>query len=237
MTTLHLALRYTHISMGMLALMSGAAAMTFRKGSRLHRRSGTVFSVAMLIMAATGAFIATFITPVMGNIMGGTLTFYLVASGWATVARKPGETGRLDIGVALIGLATATLGFVFGLQAANSPTHLLDGYPPALYFIFGSVALLGTGLDVRMIVRGGLSGVPRTTRHLWRMCVAMFMATASFFLGQATLFPLAVRDSGVLTVPVLLVIGALLYWLIRVRVVPSIRRVRAVRVAQQIPGT
>jgi hypothetical protein len=43
------------------------------------------------------------------------------------------------------------------------------------------------------------------------MCLAMYMATASFFLGQAKLFPAAVRESGVLTVPVVLVIGAMLY--------------------------
>jgi hypothetical protein len=43
MTTVHLVLRYAHISMGMLALASGAAAMILRKGSRPHRQSGNVF--------------------------------------------------------------------------------------------------------------------------------------------------------------------------------------------------
>lgn len=82
-----------------------------------------------------------------------------------------------------------------------------------------------------MIARGGLTGAARTTRHLWRMCFAMFMATGSFFAGQAKLFPAAVRESGVLQVPIFLVIGLFLYWLIRVRVWPLIRKVRALRVA------
>ncbi len=76
-------------------------------------------------------------------------------------------------------------------------------------------------------MRGGLAGAQRLTRHLWRMCVAMFMATASFFLGQAKLFPPGVRQSGVLALPVLLVIGALVYWLVRVRLWPRLRRTRS----------
>ena len=131
-----------------------------------------------------------------------------------------------------MGFATAIAGFTFGLQAADSPNGMLDAYPPRLYFIFASVALLGTALDMRMIARGGFTGAARTTRHLWRMCLAMFMATASFFLGQAKLFPPAVRHSGVMPLPVLLVIAVLLYSLIRVRVVPLLRKVRTLRVAQ-----
>ncbi|MDQ3998150.1 MAG: DUF2306 domain-containing protein [Gemmatimonadota bacterium] len=233
MTTTHLVLRYAHISMGMLALVSGAAAMTFRKGSRPHRQSGNVFFVAMLIMAGTGAYISVFITPVMSNVIAGLLALYLTATAWATVWREPGETGGLEIGLALLGLATAISGITFGLQAANSPNGLLDESPAPFYFIFGGAALLGTALDVRMIARGGFTGAARITRHFSRMCLAMFIATASFFLGQAKLFPVAVRESGVLKAPVLLVVGALLYWLIRIRVVPLIRKVRPLRVASQ----
>ena len=53
----------------------------------------------------------------------------------------------------------------------------------------------------------------------------MFVATGSFFLGQAKVFPAEVRASGVLKIPVLLVIGAFLYWVIRVQVWPRLRRV------------
>jgi hypothetical protein len=167
----------------------------------------------------------------MANVMGGALAFYMVLTAWVTVARKPGETGHLEIGAALLGLATAIAGLVFGLQALNSPAQLLDGSPPVFYFIFGGVALLATALDVRMIARGGFTGAQRTTRHLSRMSIAMFMATGSFFLGQAKLFPVGVRESGVLRIPVFLVVGALIYWLLRVRVVPLFRRVRTFRVA------
>ena len=223
MTITHLALRIVHISMGMAGILSGAASMTLRKGSARHRQAGNVFFVSMLVMSATGAGIATFITPVRGNIMGGLVTFYLTLTAWLTVWRRPRETGRLELGAALLGLATATAGMLWGVMASSSATHRLDGYPPALYFIFGGVVAFATILDARMIVDGGFGGAQRTTRHLWRMCAAMFMATSSFFLGQAKLFPPAVRHSGVLNVPVLLVIAALLYWLVRLRLWPRLR--------------
>ena len=38
-----------------------------------------------------------------------------------------------------------------------------------------------------------ISGAQRITRHLWQMCVALFIAAASFFLGQAKVFPASVR--------------------------------------------
>lgn len=229
MTLMHVVLRWAHISMGLVGILSGAAALTFRKGSRAHEIVGHVFFVSMLIMASMGATLAMTYSPNRGNVMGGGLTFYMVATAWATVRRRPGETGRTETSLALLGAAVASAGYTFGTMAALSPTHTLDKYPPPLFFIFGSVALLLVAFDVRMIVRGGVAGAARLTRHLFRMCLAMFMATASLFLGQPQVFPMAVRHSGLLRVPVLLVVLALLYSLIRVRVGPRLRRVRAAR--------
>lgn len=232
MTLTHLILRWAHISMGLVGILSGAAALTFRKGSRPHQMVGQVFFVSMLIMSSMGATLAMTYSPNRGNVMGGGITLYMVATAWATVWRKPGETGRLEIALALLGLTVASAGFAFGVMAATAPDNTLDKYHPPLYFIFGSVALLLVAFDVRMIVRGGLMGTSRLTRHLLRMCLAMFMATASLFLGQPKVFPMAVRHSGLLPVPVVLVVLALLYSLIRVRVWPRVRRVRATRGAR-----
>jgi len=229
MTLMHMALRWAHISMGLVGILSGAAALTFRKGSRAHEMVGHVFFVSMLIMASMGATLAMTYSPNRGNVMGGGLTFYMVATAWATVRRKPGETGRMEIALALLGAAVAGAGYTFGTMAALSPTNTLDKYPPPLYFIFGSVALLLVAFDVRMIARGGVAGAARLTRHLLRMCLAMFMATASLFLGQPKVFPMAVRHSGLLPVPVVLVVVALVYSLIRIRLWPRVRRMRTAR--------
>ena len=231
MTLMHMVLRWAHISMGLVGILSGTAALTFRKGSRAHEMVGHVFFVSMLIMASMGATLALTYSPNRGNVMGGGLTFYMVATAWATVRRRPGETGRTEIALAGLGAAVASAGYTFGTMAALSPTHTLDKYPPPLFFIFGSVALMLVAFDVRMIARGGVTGTARLTRHLLRMCLAMFMATASLFLGQPKVFPMAVRHSGLLPVPVVLVVFALLYSLIRIRVWPKVRRMRTARAA------
>jgi hypothetical protein len=224
MTTTHLILRYAHISMGMLALASGAASMVLRKGSAAHRWAGHVFFGSMLTMSGTGVFISIFITPIIGNVLGGSMTFYMVATAWATVMRPPGRIGRFETFAALGAVGIATLGVTLGIKAASSPNGRFHEFPAMFYYIFAGVALLAASLDLRMILRGGFTGISRLTRHLTRMSIAMFMATASFFLGQAKLFSPAIRESGVLRIPVYLVVGALVFWLAKFKLVPWVRR-------------
>ena len=94
----------------------------------------------------------------------------------------------------------------------------MDGIPPQPLFLFAMVGLLGVIGDVRILAAGGIEGPRRIARHLWRMCFAMWIATSSFFLGQARHFPEAIRHSGLLPVPVLLVLVVMVYWLVRMRI-------------------
>ena len=73
-------------------------------------------------------------------------------------------------------------------------------------------------------LQGGFSGSQRTARHLSRMCLAMYMATMSFFIGQARLLPMWMKEARLNLVPVLLVVGALIYFLIRFRLMPAMRK-------------
>ena len=232
MTTTHLILRNVHIAAGSLTLVSGAAAMTLRKGSPLHRRAGNVFFVSMLFLSSIGVVLSLIKTPNMGNIMGGTTAFYMVATAWATVIRKEGTIGSFEIIAALAGSVITVGAMSFGVQALISPTGRFHEYPPPMYFIFGSILLLATTLDWRMIARGGLTGTARTTRHLWRMCLAFFMATGSFFFGQPTFLPDVIRTTALRPILALFPLALLFYWLIRVRVWPSLRKI-AVRPSSQ----
>jgi len=44
-------LTYIHIGAGTLSLFAGTIAMVVKKGSKLHRKAGNIFVVAMLLMA------------------------------------------------------------------------------------------------------------------------------------------------------------------------------------------
>jgi hypothetical protein len=215
---MHTPLLMLHICGAIVGLLSGFTAMSLRKGSSLHGAAGSVFFVSMLIMSASGAYMAAFIKPNNGNIMGGVLTFYLVGTGWKAARRRERTVSIFDWSALLVVLAVGTAGITWGIQAASSPTGLKDGYPPFLYFIFGSIALLFAASDVRMIVRGGVAGAQRVARHLWRMSLALMFAMLSFYPSRAHLFPRWVNKSNLLYVPHVLIVGAMFFWLYRVKV-------------------
>ena len=204
-----------HISAGASGLLSGTAAMSFRKGSHRHRVAGNIFVIAMLGLSASGAYLG-FMKHQMLNGLMGVLTFYLVATAWWTARRRDGETGVFDLGALIMPLAVGAVLAFYGFEAANSQTGSKGGYPAAAYFIFGSVALLFAAGDVRMLVRGGFSGAQRIARHLRRMCFGLFIATGSFFLGQPQVFPAALRKTNVLFIPAFLPLMLMIFWLFRV---------------------
>jgi hypothetical protein len=212
-----------HIAGASLGLLSGAAAMSFRKGGRLHRAAGNVFFVSMLTMSAIAAVVAPLL-PDRVSAIAGILTFYLVATGWVTARRKERTVGLFDYGAFLVALGVVAADVTFYVWAVNSPTGKLDGAPPQSFYVIGALAALAAGLDLRMIVRGGVVGAQRVARHLWRMSAALFIAVTSFFLGQQQVFPASMRGSPVLFVPVLAVLGAMIFWLIRVRLTRWLER-------------
>jgi hypothetical protein len=221
MTTLHLILRFIHIAMGAVGLLSGAAAMVVRKGSPLHARVGTTFFVSMTVMAVTGTLMSLIFEVIRINIIAGTLTLYLVATAWLTVRRAPGTVGGAEKLLAVFGAGVVLLSVAFAVRLLRmTPGSPFVGF----YAVFGGFALLGVVLDARQLAQGGLTGARRTTRHLWRMCVAMLIAAFSFFLGQAKLFPEFVRASNLNAIPVVLVVVAFLWFLVRVRILPRFRR-------------
>src|SRR5260370_23837904 len=173
-----------HICAGSWGLLSGTAAMTFRKGSARHVLAGKVFVASMLTMAAFAAYLAI-VRHQPNNIGGGIFTFYLIGTAWLTARRRDGETIRVDWVALLIPLALGILTWMNGLKVVRSGASSQDGVPVGMSFFMGSVMLLAAAGDVRMLVRGGVLGAKRIARHLWRMCFGLFIAAGSFFLGPS----------------------------------------------------
>ncbi len=123
----------------------------------------------------------------------------------------------------LVALAIGLTSLTFGFEAiAAGGTR--KGMPAFPFFMFGFVGLLAAVLDVRMLRAGPLHGAARLTRHLWRMCFALFVAAMSFFIGQADEIPEALRIMPLLALPVIAVLVTMFYWLWRVRVRKGVRR-------------
>jgi hypothetical protein len=205
-----------HILTGTLGCLSGFVAISLRKGSRQHALAGSVFVVSMLCLAGSGTYLAI-VKSQPGNILGGTLTFYLVATSWRTVRRRYAATSIFDWSAFLIILTVAAAIVTFAIEAATSPTGLKYGYPVGPYIFLGSVALIASIGDLRLLLRGGISGTQRIARHLWRMCFAFFIAAASIFLARAHVFPALLRKTGVLYLLSFLPLILMIFWLIRIR--------------------
>jgi uncharacterized membrane protein len=206
-----------HISAGIIAILSGAAALSFRKGSPRHALAGKVFVISMLTMAAGAVYLAV-LKHQNNNVGGGVLTFYLVATAWVTAKRRDGETSIFDWVALLVPLWAGIGGWINGLEAVHSPTGSKYGVPAGMHFFLGSVMLLAAAGDVRMLLRGGVFGAQRIVRHLWRMCFGLFIATGSFFLGQGSkVFPAFILKTNVLFIPAILPLILLIFWLFRVR--------------------
>ena len=174
-----------HIGGGILGLTSGAAAMSFRKGSPRHVLAGKIFVFSMLIMSLGAIYLGT-LKHQPGNIGGGIFTFYLILTAWLTARRTDGQTSKFDWLALLIPLLLGITTYISGVEKIRSPLPPSDGVPAGINFFMGSVMMLAAAGDLRMLVRGGVLGARRIPRHLWRMCFGLFIATGSFFLVQTT---------------------------------------------------
>src|SRR5580704_12740885 len=218
-----------HIFGGSLGLLSGTAAICFRKGSPRHVLAGRVF-VASMLMMAVGAVYLGIVKHQPSNVGGGIFTFYLIGTAWLTAKRRDGETGRLDWAALLIPLTLGTLTWLNGIDVVRSGASSQDGVPVGMTFFMGSVMLLAAAGDVRMLVRGGVLGAKRIARHLWRMCFGLFIAAGSFFMGPSNRplrllssvglgkhLPPVLFSTSLYLILTILPLLLLIFWLIRIR--------------------
>lgn len=213
-----------HIAAGGLAIVLGAVALSVKKGGTIHRRSGLLFVCAMLVMGFSASILGFLKSPTDGNVFTGLLTAYFVGTALTTV-RPVSPWTRTVNGVALTVVAGLALGsIVGGVKAFNNPGLSPGGVPfriiGVMSFILATVMTLAAVGDVRVLRFGLPRGGPRLARHLWRMCFALFIAAGSFFSIRervAKILPEPFTAGPMRALPILLLFGAMFYWLWRVR--------------------
>ena len=212
-----------HITGASVAILSGAGALWSRKGERVHRAFGALFVIAMLIMAGTASYMA-FRLDQTGSMFAGLLVFYFVATAWITVRRKENTIGKFEYAAMVMALILAGLSVYGGLRDLGAPPGALGpgGVPKNTAgfaaTVLGTALALAALLDLKVIIKGGIAGAARIARHLWRMLLAFFIATGSFFIGQQKIMPEWILQAR----PLLFALGFaplafLVFWLIRVR--------------------
>jgi uncharacterized membrane protein len=213
-----------HIVAGGLAVVLGAVALSVKKGGTLHRRSGMLFVYAMLVMATSASILELLQSPAATNLIAALMTVYFVGTALTTVRPVSRWTRVLDAAALMVAAGLALVAIVGGIDAVNSPGLSRGGVPfrtiGVMSFVLATVLLLAAVGDVRIMRSGMPRGGPRLARHLWRMCLALFIAAGSFFSIRrrvATILPEPFTTAPMRALPIVLLFGAMFYWLWRVR--------------------
>jgi uncharacterized membrane protein len=204
---------WIHIAAGTLGLLSGVTALAAAKGETLHRRAGTAFVAAMTVMAGSGMILATLFGH-WESVLAGAVTLYLVVTAWDAARSADAPPVSAWHVVAAIGLTL--FGLNLAAAAGMAPGGVLNGYPPELYMAFSGLIGWAALWDATALTYGRLSDAARLARHLWRMCMALAIAAAAFFLGQPDYFPESLRGTLVLALPPLAALALMMFWFVRV---------------------
>jgi len=209
-----------HIAAGGLAIVLGAVALIVKKGGTIHRRSGLLFVYAMLVMGTTASVMGFLKSPTDPNVRAGFMVAYFVITALTTVRSVTPWSGRMNVVALTIALVLASFGIVGGVRIFNLPGRTYNGIPFFAPLIIGAVLTLAAIGDVRIMRSGMPQGGRRLARHLWRMCFALFIAAGSFFSIRsrvAKVLPEPLTTGPMRSLPIVLLFGAMSYWLWRVR--------------------
>jgi tetratricopeptide (TPR) repeat protein len=203
---------FVHLLGGSVAVASGYAAIFAPKGQWLHRKAGTLFVWATLLM---GVGIVGLGLLRDKDWFAGFVVAYFVITGLLTVRARDRRMPRLEKFLAGFAFLAATLMFLTGFDAIARGGQK-DGVFAPVFFIYGSIILLAAIGDVKVLRSGPLEGNQRLRRHLWRMCWAMFNSTGSFFLVESRV-PQLLRPLEIRLTLAFLPLALLFYWMWRKR--------------------
>src|SRR5213596_928895 len=144
-----------HFGAALIALAAGTIALSVAKGGRLHRRSGLVFTCAMI---ATGVLAGAISAYEGKSVVGGVFAAYLVFTAATTVKPLPGAGRGLDVALMILAFTLAAVSYADGVVVWQQPGHMFAGVPAGMIFFFATICLLAALGDFRVIGAGGLRG-------------------------------------------------------------------------------
>ena len=130
-----------------------------------------------------------------------------LAAGFVAVAAPKGASWHRKSGMVFV-YGMLTMAILALLMSAIRGGELLGNIPPGLLSIF--LVIRGT-----RAVRG--PGPPRLVSHVRCMCGAFFIATGSFFLGQADEIPTVLRVMPALALLAFMPLMVMVYWVRRLK--------------------
>ncbi len=178
-----------HVCSATVGLLSGFTTIAFRKGSGLHGAAGSVFFRIYAQYVRSWCVHGGIHQTEQRQCDGRRFNFLSGCHGMGGRQAQRADCRHFRLERAPHRIGDRSCRRDLGPRSGDQQEWFERWISPFLYFIFGSIALLFAASDVRMVVRGGVSGAQRIARHLWRMSLALLFAMLSFYPSRAHLFP------------------------------------------------
>ena len=210
----HTLLLSFHILMGALSIISGFTSLLTRKGSAIHLRGGKVFLINMTFMCLSGALLSI-LGGITISLLVSIFTLYLVSTAWRASVRFKQTTGWLDVAGFTVTTALSVSFFYHGHLAQISPTGTIDDIPIGAtpYYVFAFISLFSAFRDLSFILQTKRTRKQAQPSHIWRISLALFIATSSFFTGNPQVFPDWFNQSFISSLPERVVMLVMIYYL------------------------
>ena len=204
-----------HTPAGTIVWVTAVIAMLAKKGSALHKKAGSCFTISMMVMLVSGNA-AAYLKNSIDDMMLGAIMLYTVFTAWLTVHHKKNETGLLEVTALIwvIGFAITAFSISMGWRTGE--------VPPLAYLIWGGLAILLALGDIRNLYHSGLSGTQRIIRHVWRISFSLIWAALAFTDKIVKMMGANIKSMEgeqlllIVAIPAMLILITTLYWITKI---------------------
>jgi len=203
-----------HTPAGTIVWVTAVFAMFAKKGSALHRKAGSCFTVSMIVMLVSG-IAAAYLKNSIDDIMLGVIVMYTVFTAWLAAHHKKNETGLLEVTalIWIVGFAITALLISMGWREVEAPFA---------YLIWSGLAILCALGDIRNLYHSGLSGTQRIIRHVWRIGFSLIWAALAFTDKIVKMMGANLKSMQeeqlilIVAIPTMLILITILYWITKI---------------------
>ncbi len=198
-----------HFPTGTVAILAAIAAFYYPKGSPKHKKAGQVFTITMIIMLISGGT-AGALKGSPEDVFLAALVLYTVFTAWLAARPRQPAIGILEY------LSLAYI-VIFGLAALSIDPEWDKVKEPGVYTFDAMMALIFAVGDIRNILLKGMNQTHRLVRHIWRISFSLVWAALAFADKIIKMLDSTIDQMPyVIVIPVILVLGIMFYWLLRV---------------------
>jgi uncharacterized membrane protein len=176
-----------HILSGFTSLLLGTVVLIRKKGDRIHKRIGLIFTAAMV---STGlcAFYLSYVHPNLFLFIVGVFTIYLAVSGYRMIQLKNAHLGQKpQLGDALLTIAMlicSALFYYIGIRYV-----LAKQVFGIVFLLFGSASLRLCYIEYKAYTGKVTDTLYGLKNHIGRMTGAYIAAFTAFIVVNNTFLP------------------------------------------------